>query len=77
MAVLTICYVRESLIDGPAFAIRADNDEEVFISRATAERLNLEPMDTVKCLLVENTVRPDKTPWFAPFVRLVPEGFKP
>jgi len=59
------CFITESLEDGPAFAVRADNGEAVFIPKAMAEKMELVEMDEITALIQENTVQPDKTPWFA------------
>ncbi len=77
MSKLTVCYVTNSIEGGPAFAITSDTDEQVYIPTALAEKHDLEEMDTVKCLLIRNTLEPGKTPWFAQAVRLVPEGCEP
>ncbi|NAZ36068.1 AbrB/MazE/SpoVT family DNA-binding domain-containing protein [Rubellimicrobium sp. CFH 75288] len=72
MASKVVCYVVESLDDGPAFAVRQDNDQQVFIPKAQAEELNLVEFDEVEAIVVRNTLQPDKTPWFALRVRRVP-----
>lgn len=77
MAKLSVCYVTYSMEDGPAFAVTADSNEQVYIPRSLAEKHELEEMDTVKCLLLPNTQEPARTPWFASVVRLVPEGCEP
>jgi len=60
-----VCYVIESLDNGPAFAVRQDNDQQVYIPKAQAEELNLVEFDEVEAIIVANTIQPDKTPWFA------------
>ncbi|EPX87369.1 hypothetical protein ruthe_00768 [Rubellimicrobium thermophilum DSM 16684] len=65
MAQKVVCYVIESLDNGPAFAVRQDNDQQVYIPKAQAEELNLVEFDEVEAIIVANTIQPDKTPWFA------------
>jgi hypothetical protein len=48
-----------------AFAVRADNGDEVFIPSAVAHAVKLQPADTVIAHIVPNTRHPEKTPWFA------------
>lgn len=72
MAQKVVCYVIESLDNGPAFAVRQDNDQQVYIPKAQAEELNLVEFDEVEAIIVANTIQPDKTPWFAIKVRRLP-----
>jgi hypothetical protein len=64
-----VCYVVESLDNGPAFAVRQDNDQQVYIPRAQAEELELVEFDEVEAIVIPNTLQPEKTPWFALKVR--------
>ena len=68
------CFVTSSKEDAPAFAIRADTDESVFIPQHIAEMLQLEEMDTVMCLIAENKIQPDKTPWYAQKVKRIDDA---
>jgi bifunctional DNA-binding transcriptional regulator/antitoxin component of YhaV-PrlF toxin-antitoxin module len=65
MAAKVICFVTESLDEGPAFAVRADNDQQVYIPRSIAEELELEEFDEIEAIVARNTVQPEKTPWYA------------
>lgn len=71
MAIRATCYVTGSIEGGPAFAIRKDNDEGVFIPTKTAEKLQLMLLDEVDCLLIPNEAQPENTPWFAQIVNRV------
>ena len=48
-----------------AFAIRADNGEQVFIPSAVAHAARLKPTEEAIAHIVPNTHHPEKTPWFA------------
>lgn len=65
MAIRATCYVTGSLAGGPAFAMRSDTHETVFIPSKTAERLELQETDEIVAILVPNMIAPEKTPWFA------------
>jgi hypothetical protein len=56
---------------GAAMAATVDGYEKVFISARTVATLGIEPGQFFTALIQANTVRPDKTPWFA--IRLTPE----
>ena len=72
MALRKICYVTNRIEDGPAFAIREDNDEHVFITSTIAKELDLEEMDAVEAILVANTSdAAQNTPWFATRARVL------
>lgn len=71
MATLANCIVTESLEDGPAFAMREDNDEQVYIPAQIAGKHELTQFDRIQCLLVTNTVKPDKTPWTAHTLKVI------
>lgn len=72
MAIKTTCYVTAIIETGAAFAVRADNDEGVYISAATANALELEDMDEIEAVLVRNkSEKGEGTPWFARRARLM------
>lgn len=51
--------------DGYAFAVVNETGEQVFISSRLASTMKLESGQTWNAVLVPNTNRPDRTPWFA------------
>ena len=69
MAKVVDAIVTQITENGDGFAIREDNDELIYISKATTHRMNLEIADEIIAIIVENKVRPDATPWFAIRVR--------
>lgn len=64
MAEKATVYVTKANENAPAFAIRADTDEQVFIPHATAEAAELEVGDELMCIMKPND-QPDRAPWFA------------
>lgn len=66
-------YVTRADEDSPAFAIRADNDETVFIPHATAEHVQLEVGDELVAVLKDND-KPERARWFAIAVKRVEHG---
>ncbi len=69
LAERAIIYVTKANENAPAFAIRADNDDSVFIHHAAAEAAQLEVGDELIAVLKIND-QPDKARWFA-------VGFRP
>ena len=63
-------FVTRADEDAPAFAIRADTDETVFIPHATAESVQLEVGDELIAVLKDND-KPERARWFAIAVRRV------
>jgi len=64
-------FVVSVVDDGPAFAIRSDTDESVFIDRNCVDEMDIEEMDEVEMILIRNTAQPDKTPWYAKRLRVI------
>ena len=72
MAVKATVFVTKANENAPAFAIRADNDEQVFIPHATAEAAELEVGDELMAVLKAND-QPERAPWFAVAIRRLAE----
>ena len=70
MAERAVVFVTRADEDAPAFAIRADTDETVFIPHATAETAQLEVGDELVAVLKDND-KPDRARWFAIAVKRV------
>ncbi|MFO6465779.1 hypothetical protein ACK8OR_15405 [Jannaschia sp. KMU-145] len=64
MAEKTTVFVTKANENAPAFAIRSDTDEQVFIPHAAAEAAQLQVGDELVCVLKAND-QPDKAPWFS------------
>lgn len=60
--------------DGPAFGRRTDNGEQVYISAATRRKFNLDAGTMIESEIQENTVAPQRTPWFASRVHSTEDG---
>ncbi len=76
MALKRECYVINRIEGGPDFAIRADNDEGVYIPSKMAQHLELEDMDAIDAVFVRNTNDAEganTTPWFAIRAKLIEE----
>ena len=71
MAQKITCFVTNSEEGRGAFAVRADNDETVYVPQKIAEALQLEEFDELMAIVVKNE-RPE-TPWMAIRVRRVGE----
>lgn len=57
---------------GDAYAIRSDNGEDIFIGGRIVERLDLEELDEIDCLVQLNQKNDGSgTQWFARCVHLV------
>lgn len=72
MAVKAKCFVTTSLDGRGAYAVRADNDENVYIPVAVAEALELEEFEEILVLMVPND-RSDP-PWRAIRVKRLDEA---
>ena len=70
MAEKATLFVTKANENAPAFAIRADNDEQVFIPHATAEAAELEVGDELMAVLKAND-QPDRAPWFAVAIKVI------
>lgn len=64
MAQSSMAFVTRVLPTGPAFALRVDNDEHIYIPKGVSQRLELQEMDHIDTILIRNTVEPERTPWF-------------
>ena len=71
MAQKVTCFVTNSEEGRGAFAVRADNDETVYVPQKIAEALQLEEFDELLAIVVNNE-RPE-TPWMAIRVRRLTE----
>ena len=69
MADKTLCYVTTCPDDGPAFAVRVDNDEAVYIPRSIADDLDLAELDTIEAVMVASDKGPNS--WRVLRARLV------
>lgn len=69
MAQKITCFVTNSEEGRGAFAVRADNDETVYVPQKIAEALQLEEFDELLAIVVKNE-RPE-TPWMAIRVRRI------
>ncbi len=67
MAAVADCIITNSVEGKGAYAIRTDNDENVYIPVSVAEKLDLEEFETVKVIMIKND-RMDP-PWRAIRVR--------
>lgn len=54
MAVKASCFVTTCNNEGPAFAVRADNDEAVYIPAAIADALELSELDEIEAVMVRS-----------------------
>lgn len=70
MADKTLCYVTTCPDDGPAFAVRVDNDEGVYIPRSIADDLDLAELDTIEAVMVASADG-DKNRWRVLRARIV------
>lgn len=63
MAAVADCIVVSSVEGKGAYAIRTDNDENVYIPVSVAEKLELEEFETIQVIFIQN----DRTdpPWRA------------
>ena len=68
MSERVVCFVTSAEEGRPAFAIRSDNDESVFISTKLAEEQGIEEGDRLQIIMIANQNMPEKTPWFAIWV---------
>ena len=59
MAHKTLCYVTTCNDDGPAFGVRVDNDEAVYIPRSIADDLDLAELDTIEAVMVASDKGPN------------------
>lgn len=65
MAEQANCIVTKVLPDGGAgFAVREDNDEDVFIAAKSVTAMGLRRGDHIDCILVPNINMPERNPWF-------------
>lgn len=71
MALVADCIITSSIEGKGAYAIRSDNDENVYIPVSVAEKLDLEEFETVTAIMIKN----DRTdpPWRAIRVRRLEE----
>jgi hypothetical protein len=67
MAAVADCIITNSVEGKGAYAIRVDNDENVYVPVSVAEKLDLEEFETVQAIMIRN----DRTdpPWRAIRVR--------
>lgn len=65
------CIVTNRLTQGPAFAVREDNGEAVFVGTSQATLHDLRSFDQIQAVLVRNRKEPDRTPWFSVRARVV------
>ncbi|MFN3423309.1 MAG: hypothetical protein ACK4UL_01680 [Novosphingobium meiothermophilum] len=72
MAAKAVCIVTRSEEGRGAYAVRMDNDENVYFPLSVTEALELEEFDEVEAILVKND-RPDP-PWRAIRARLPLNG---
>ena len=59
MADKTTCYVTTCQDDGPAYGVRADTDESVYIPRSIADDLDLAELDTIEAVVVASDKGPN------------------
>jgi len=64
MAIRANVYIVNIMQDGPAFGVRTDNNESVYISANARKNLELEVLDEIEAVLIPNRVKPENTPWF-------------
>ena len=72
MAAKVKCIVVDSKEDSGAFAIRADNEQSVYIPHKISDTLEIEEFDELECIVVAND-RPN-IPWRAIKVRRFGSG---
>lgn len=65
MAIKARCIVTNSVEGRGAYAIRADNDEKVYVPHGMTDRTELEEFDEVLAILVANPKGTDQIPWMA------------
>lgn len=70
MADKTRCYVTTCQDDGPAYGVRADTDESVYIPRSIADDLDLAELDTIEAVMVASADG-DKNRWRVLRARIV------
>lgn len=70
MADKTACYVTTCTDDGPAYGVRADTDESVYIPRSIADDLDLAELDTIEAVMVASADG-DKNRWRVLRARIV------
>lgn len=73
MAIRDNVYIVNIMQDGPAFGVRRDTNESVYISANCRRNLDLELFDDIEAILVPNRVKPEKTPWFCLSATLLEE----
>lgn len=74
MAQKATAFVHRVIEGGPAFALREDTDECIYIPKTIAYRMGLREQDHINVLLVVNELEPANTPWFC--VSVVPQNTK-
>lgn len=70
MADKATCYVTTCTDDGPAYGVRADTDESVYIPRSIADDLDLAELDTIEAVMVVSADG-DKNRWRVLRARIV------
>lgn len=70
MADKATCYVTTCTDDGPAYGVRADTDDSVYIPRSIADDLDLAELDTIEAVMVASADG-DKNRWRVLRARIV------